>query len=294
MDSKLQDFLESARQGAGMACRLMMQYYRGSYEVYSKDGAHDRAESILTEPDILCDKALQDHFTRLYPEHSVVSEESEDSLPAGWPEKAWIWYIDPIDGSLSYSKGTDNFGTAICLAHKGEPVLGVVSNPAREYEAWSAKGAGAFLNGESVSFRSSGHWPPRLILSNRQKSRTSYRRTIDIMKPEKFLIMESVVTKAITLLRGEGDLYFSLPHEVFSGGCPKVWDVAAAAAVVAHAGGAATDIYGEPICLQGPDLYWRRGFIFAHPDIFSEAQSLLSKLTAVRKSGVPPHKLALE
>jgi 3'-phosphoadenosine 5'-phosphosulfate (PAPS) 3'-phosphatase len=294
MSTDLSFALEAARRGAETACGIMMSNYRGSFQVYTKSGAYDRAEAVLTEPDIQCDRALQSHFSALFPEHVIVSEESEGVLQEGWHEKEWVWYIDPIDGSMSFLDGTDNFGVSICLAHEGEPVLGVLKNPARGLEAWSAAAFGAFVNGERAVIDFPSRWPPRLIMSSRQRRKTSYRRTVDILRPEKITLMESVVTKAIMLLMGEADLYFSLPYEVFGGGCPRVWDVAAAAAVVQEAGGAAVDIYGDSIRFTTSDLLWRKGFIFCHRDILDRSQSLLGRLTEKRGSGVPPDRLGLE
>lgn len=279
----LEKALERARGGAEIACGLMMRHYRGDYAVYTKGDAADRAGAVLTEPDLLCDAALLEHFGTLYPDHAVVSEESYGSLAEGWHEREWVWHIDPIDGSLSYLEGSDNFGVSIGLARGGEPVLGVLRNPAQGIEAWAAAGLGAFVNGEPVGFKEPCGEPPRLLLSSNQAGRRSYRRAVEILRPSEIIKLESVVTKAIYLLQGRGDYYFSLPAEVFGGGRPSVWDLAGAAAIVAEAGGAATDIYGEPLHFSGPELAWSSGHLFAHPEAADAALRQLEKLIAERR-----------
>ncbi len=225
MDVDLQEALEHARLGAEIASEIMLRHYRGDYEVFNKEGAANRAGAVLTEPDILCDRALQNHFASRYPDHAVVSEESTDSLSTDWFEREWIWYIDPIEGSLSYLEGTDNFGVSIGLCRDGVPLLGVLRNPARDLEAWACAGCGAYVNSEPVGFSRPSLHPARLILSSNQCGRKSYRRAIEILKPSEVVTLESVVTKTIFLLQGRGDYYFSLPYEVFHGGCPSAWDL---------------------------------------------------------------------
>lgn len=277
----LKSALEQAREGGKIACGIMMKYYRDDYATYTKQGARGRAEAVLTEPDLLCDRALQEFFSSRFPESAVISEESYTATNNGWQKKEWVWFIDPIDGSLSYLEGTDNFGVSIGLAHRGRPVLGVLNNPALGLEAWAAEGIGAFLNGKEVGFDLPAGDPPVLILSEGQKKSPNYGPARDELKPGKTLYHRSVVTKALYLLAHKADYYFSLPYEVFRGGQPNYWDIAGAAAIMQIAGGTSTDAYGDQIEFHGPDVKWKRGYVFAHPhatDVF--AQQLLDYIAA--------------
>ena len=287
MTLDLKEALTHARRGADIACRVMMWHYRSQYQVFKKENAGDRAGAVLTEPDLLCDRALMEHFSKLYPDHAIVSEESADTLPGDRREREWIWFIDPIDGSLSYLEGTDNFGVSIGLARRGEPVLGVLRNPAKDLEAWAIKGGGAFVNSQKATLDKSSRQPPRLILSSNQRERRSYKLAIEKLKPDNIVTLESVVTKTILLLQGEGDYYFSLPYEVFGGGCPSAWDLAASVAIVKEAGGTSCDIYGEQILFTGADTKWRRGHIFALPEAYSSVQKVLSEFVEDRKKTSP-------
>jgi len=274
----LEKALEHARIGAKIACELMMLHYRGDYRVWNKEGAADRASEVLTEPDLLCDAALREHLGSLCRDALIVSEESAEPLSEGWHESEWIWFVDPIDGSLSYLEGSDNFGVSIALARRGKPLLGVLNNPARRLEAWAAAGLGAFLNGDRIAPSASPVESLRLIIGRSQRQRYSYRLLTDLLKPDDVFTLESVVTKTILLLQGEGEYYFSLPHEVFGGGCPSVWDLAGAAAIASEAGFAATDIYGDPLLFDGAETRWRKGFIFAHPEVYDKIHRELIRL----------------
>ena len=280
----MNEALEVARRGARIACEIMIRHYRSDYSVYEKEGAADRAGAVLTEPDLLCDEAMQSHFGEHFPDHSVVSEESVDKLPERWHENEWIWYIDPIDGSLSFLEGTDSFGVSIALTRNGKPILGVLRNPALELEAWAVAGGGAFLNGSPVVVAAQPHNPARLILGASQSMRYSYGLAVERLKPQEILTIPSVVTKAIRMLQGAGEYYFSLPHKVFGGGCPGAWDLAAAAAILAEAGFSTSDIYGEPMLIRGPETRWRKGHLFAHPDVVDSVRPTLLNLVEERRA----------
>ena len=281
---ELDNALYIARRGARTACEIMMRHYRSDYSVYEKEGAADRAGAVLTQPDLLCDEAMQSHFGEHFPGHTIVSEESVDSLPDGWHDNEWIWYIDPIDGSLSYLEGTDSFGISIALTRNGEPLLGVLCNPALELEAWAVAGGGAFLNGSPVGPPAKAQNPARLILGASQRLRYSYGLAVERLRPPEIKTIPSVVTKAIRMLQGEGEYYFSLPHRVFGGGCPGAWDLAGAAAIIAEAGFIATNIYGEKLRFRGPETRWRDGHVFAHPDVVESIRPILLDLVVERRA----------
>lgn len=265
MDIDPESALQHAREAAAVADEIMMRSYRGNYATYTKPGARGRAEAVVTQPDLECDEALVAFLSERYPASTIVSEESHESLPENWHENEWIWYVDPIDGSLSYLEGSDSFGVSIGLVHNGVPVLGVITNPALGWAAWGLVGAGAWFNDKEIDFGQPYRKPPRLLLSVGQNNSRSYRLASEFLNNGTPLLRRSVVTKTLMILHHDADYYFSLPYEVFRGGRPNVWDLAGGAAVIAAAGGAAVDIYGQPLRFSGATLKWSRGHIFAHP-----------------------------
>ena len=54
---------------------------------------------------------------------------------------------NPPPGVNSYISGRNEFSISIGLAHAGEPVLGVVYNPATEELFTAIRGGGAFIGG---------------------------------------------------------------------------------------------------------------------------------------------------
>ncbi len=94
---------------------------------------------LVTAADILVEKRLVELIQTHRPGDGVAGEEGTrtDSTTG------ITWYIDPIDGTLNYSRGDDNFGISIGCAKNDEPLFGALYFPAtgRMFNATSAVGA---------------------------------------------------------------------------------------------------------------------------------------------------------
>lgn len=61
------------------------------------------------------------------------------------------WVVDPIDGTLNFSRGLPVYCVSIALQVDGESVVGVIFDPTRDELFSAAKGHGARLNGAPTS-----------------------------------------------------------------------------------------------------------------------------------------------
>lgn len=69
----------------------------------------------------------------------------EEGLPKG---KYWV--IDPLDGTVNYSRDLPLWGVSIALIENGMPVFSGLGFPPLNEKYIAAKGHGAFLNGEKI------------------------------------------------------------------------------------------------------------------------------------------------
>ena len=60
-----------------------------------------------------------------YPDHGIIGEEFGDEKS----KAEYVWMLDPIDGTKSFSAGCPLFGTLIALLKEGRPILGAINNP---------------------------------------------------------------------------------------------------------------------------------------------------------------------
>ncbi|NHN31069.1 inositol monophosphatase [Paenibacillus sp. S3N08] len=106
--------MDAARQAGNIARTLFA-------EGYTQDEKDDFGD-ILTEADLLAEKAILLLLHEAFPQHKIRSEES------GWSgvDSDWLWLVDPLDGTNNFAVGLPLFGVSITLIYCGQPILGVI------------------------------------------------------------------------------------------------------------------------------------------------------------------------
>ncbi len=137
------DFAQAARAAeaaADVARREILARFRHTTTEIKNDG------SPVTEADRAAERAIRAVLKQHTPDVAVVGEEfgGENS------GSGWCWTIDPIDGTIAYSRGIPLFGTLIALLAEGEPVLGLIDLPTlnERYVGW--RNGGCRRNGKPV------------------------------------------------------------------------------------------------------------------------------------------------
>jgi len=102
------------------------------------------------DPVTAADRAAEGAMRRLieerHPEHGVIGEE----YGADRADAEFVWVLDPIDGTRAYLAGLPVWTTLIALRHRGEPVLGAITQPyLGEVFVGSAGGARLVRTGEA-------------------------------------------------------------------------------------------------------------------------------------------------
>ncbi len=110
---------DAAREAGEIALR----YYGKSPKTWTKPG-----NSPVTEADLAIDTMLHTELRKAFPGFGWLSEEIEDdgSRLSGAP----TFIVDPIDGTRGFMAGSDDWAVSIALIDQGEPVQGVLFNPA--------------------------------------------------------------------------------------------------------------------------------------------------------------------
>ena len=97
---------------------------------------------VVTDSDVSTEKYILSRISEEFPEHSVISEETHPDAAEG--ERCW--YIDPIDGTMNYTRGIPFFGLQAALVEDGVPILSCIYLPVFD-EMYVADASGAYLNG---------------------------------------------------------------------------------------------------------------------------------------------------
>jgi myo-inositol-1(or 4)-monophosphatase len=152
--------------------------------------------------------------------------------------------VDPLDGTTNYSHGFPVFAVSICLSRRGEPLVGVVYNPAAEELFYASRGCGAFLNQEPIRVSAADQLVRSLLATG-----FSYdiKQDIEFTAPvlEDFLLRSQGIRRlgsaALDLCYvacGRFDGFWELKLQP--------WDTAAGALIVTEAGGKVSDFRGGP------------------------------------------------
>lgn len=139
-DHALQTWLEIATEAALSAGSVLRHYWGNLREIQEKG----RSGDLVTEADKAAESAVMAVLKRHLPaDHGFLAEESGALGQAG---SAFLWAIDPLDGTTNYTHQYPFCSVSIGLLFEGEPIVGVVYNPILEELFRAAKGLGATLN----------------------------------------------------------------------------------------------------------------------------------------------------
>lgn len=69
-------------------------------------------------------------------------------------QEKYKWYIDPIDGTISFKNGLTTFGLTLTLVKDLEPLVTLIFFPKLNETYTAYKGYGAFLNGKKITINS--------------------------------------------------------------------------------------------------------------------------------------------
>ena len=217
----------------------------GQAERLTKTHATTTAEAV-TEWDRAAQRHIITALRARFPGDGIIGEESDDgagitNLPAAGGGRTWV--IDPIDGTNNFVAGLGCWAVCIGLLEHGYPVLGVVHDVARGITYAAARGEGAWANERRVGCAPGG-------LSDR----SLMMLTCNLVRPDgslpawylrwsrqvwKLRMLGSAALEAVQVGAGVAHGAITLHG--------KLWDLAAAAAIVLEAGGVVSDLAGAPV-----------------------------------------------
>lgn len=171
-----------------------------------------------------------------FPEDGLLGEEygahNEDS--------AYVWVLDPVDGTRSFIAGVPLWGTLIALLHEGEPVLGCINQPTTS-QLLMGDGDSTRMNGREFHCRGTTALAQATLV------------TSDWRAPAKYQDGEAFgrLAGAVSLCRTWGDCY---GYYMVATGWADIavdpvmnpWDIAALVPIIRGAGGVISDWHGGP------------------------------------------------
>jgi histidinol-phosphatase len=140
----LPELLKIAIEAARLPSELILSGFRSE-----KLGIERKGDgSPVTAFDRQAEQQVRE-FLGSYTEWPVLGEEFGGE---GSEVAKYRWVIDPIDGTLPFSRGLPTFGTLLAFEEVAlrRSLIGVIHLPAMRETYWAALGEGAWCNGERV------------------------------------------------------------------------------------------------------------------------------------------------
>jgi myo-inositol-1(or 4)-monophosphatase len=237
---------EAARAGGAVASR----YFRAGPAVFMKESTTGKVTSynLVSEADLEAERAIVAVIRKAFPEHAVLGEELHggDGVSRAVLASEHLWIVDPIDGTSNFVHGIPHFGVSVAYYHHGEPACGVMGNPARDDWFISARGKGAYHNGQQVRVASNGRLDEVLIAFGYYYDRGAMMEaTLAAVSELLHLNIHGVRRMGAATLDfayvGLGCFGAFFEYEL------APWDFAAGRLFVEEAGGKVTTCRGEPL-----------------------------------------------
>jgi histidinol phosphatase-like enzyme (inositol monophosphatase family) len=242
----------AAEEAADLARAEILPRFRAVAVETKSDG------SPVTEADRAAERAIRRRLRAAFPDFGVLGEEFGAEGGDG-PR----WVVDPIDGTIAFSRGIPLFATLIALVDGGEPVLGLIDCPALDERYIGWRGGGCRRNGAPT----------------RVSQRTDLRKAI-VSHGDPFCFdlfgaraAFERMAREIPMLRGYTDAFGHA--QVLAGGVDamvdvalNLWDAAATQILVEEAG-------GRCLTLPGPD--GKLGLIFGSPALVEQLRDFLPR-----------------
>jgi histidinol phosphatase-like enzyme (inositol monophosphatase family) len=215
--------------------------------------------SPVTEADFAAERVIRAQLREAFPDWAIRGEEYRDEGPGDGP----CWLVDPIDGTLSFSRGIPLFTTLISLLDGAEPVLGLIDCPACDERYLGWKGGGCRRNGV----------PTRV-----SQERDLRRAIVSHGDPFCFELSGQMpafqrMARELPILRGYADAFGHA--QVLGGGVDAMldlhlsaWDAAPARALVPEAGGR---------CLTLPLADDKLGLVLGSPALVEQLADILDR-----------------
>lgn len=224
----------------------------------TQKSSHD----VVTSADHASEAVLRDCISKNFPLHNLLLEES------GLTDRnsEWTWLVDPLDGTVNFSRGIPLWGISLALHHKNQPVLGIVFLPRLGELYCAVQGFPATCNNKSISV-SQGTKTKESLVSNGDFN-VGQREKINAWNLQNFAgeaenfrrvkCFGSAAVESAWVAAGKLDAY------VMTMSYP--WDTAAGSLLVTQAGGQVTGMDGQPLqFIDGESVLFSNGII--HKDL---------------------------
>jgi myo-inositol-1(or 4)-monophosphatase len=243
--------VEEALHAAALAGGKILKEYFRSEKVQAK--TKSSYADLVTNVDIMSQGVILNILSAELPGVQIVGEEKENEKVSGE-----AIYLDPLDGTLNYYHGLNQFAVSLGYWAGNRPMAGVVYNPVEDELFSAVSGKGAFRNGKPIrvspahtlsqSFLATG-WP-----YDKSQTPAALRSLERLLFPsQEVRVLGSSALALCYVAAGILEGYWEW------GLYP--WDIAAGILMVKEAGGRITSPEGNSFHLESGAILATNGYV---------------------------------
>lgn len=253
MEKELETAIRLARTAGG----TILEFYEHGFEIEEKIQSDNFSEPV-TIADRTASQMIVEGLSAAFPNDGILSEEEFDDKER--LDKRRVWVIDPLDGTFGFINKNGDFAVQIGLAAEGKAILGVVFLPTTNVLYFAVKDEGAWIveNGkepERLKVSSETDFAEMNLAVSRNHRSPRMSMVMENLGLKKEIGRGSVGLKIGLIVQKFCDLYIHLSPRT------KHWDTCAPEIILREAGGRMTDLFGERIVYNTPDVNNHNGVL---------------------------------
>ena len=253
--------LIAAKVASRNAGKILMDFYSKNEKEIELKGI----DNPVTIADKKADKYLYNFISGEFPDYGWLSEETVDTKERLSKDRVWI--VDPLDGTKEFIEGVPHFAVSIALVENGEPVVGVIYNPAKNEMFSCQKGKGIYFNEDKMKISSKKSLAESSIIVSRSEIKRNewepYKDKFKTINP-----IGSVAYKLALVSAGKYDIFATV--------APKnEWDICAGDCLVNEAGGVFKTINDKKIIYNQKKTLVTDTIIATNSTLFEGVSDLL-------------------
>jgi myo-inositol-1(or 4)-monophosphatase len=232
----VQDDLELAERAAREAGEVLMSYFG-----HAAEGLDVKSSPTdpVSDADREAERTIRELLLAERPDDGLIGEEGSHETPAN----GRTWIVDPLDGTVNFLYSLRAWAVSIALEDRDGLAAGVVFNPVDDECFSAARGEGATLNGRAIRVTGCASLDRAMVA-------TGFSYVADQRAKQAEVLLR--LLPAVRDVRRAGAAALDLAYvacgrvDAFYERGLKRWDEAAGRLLVEEAGGAVSDLEGEP------------------------------------------------
>jgi myo-inositol-1(or 4)-monophosphatase len=230
--------VEAAKEAGDILLKLSRKPLR--YKMKSE-------RDIQAEADLESEKTIKNKIKAAFPDHMLLAEEGGEEGEGS----EYLWVIDPLDGTINYARGIEEYAVSIALSKNDQLIVGVIYQPVLRKMFVAERGKGVYLNDERLTISGESALPNCLVATDTTSNLEARRSNFEILTKVAAAVRHVRIFGSSSLhlarvAQGQLDFYYK-------GHC-NYWDVAAGVLVVQEAGGVVTDMEGQPFTRESKTI----------------------------------------